>query len=44
MRIRKQPLPSAKKIAQRGLYEMMWGVKPRDYSKYGRGKKQDGSS
>ena len=28
-----KPLPSAKKIAKRGLYEVMWGVKPRNYGK-----------
>ena len=27
------PLPSAKKIAIRGLYEVMWGAKPRNYGK-----------
>ena len=26
-------LPSAKKIAKRGLYEIMWGSKPRNYEK-----------
>lgn len=26
-------LPSAKKIATRGLYEMMWGAPQRDYGK-----------
>ena len=26
-------LPSPKKIAKRGLYEIMWGAKPRDYGK-----------
>lgn len=33
MRMPKSPWPSAKKIAKRGLYELMWGAKPRDYSK-----------
>jgi hypothetical protein len=33
-KVRKQPLPSAKKIATRGLYEVMWGAKKRDYGKY----------
>jgi hypothetical protein len=33
-KVRKQPLPSAKKIATRGLYEIMWGAKKRDYGKY----------
>jgi hypothetical protein len=33
-KVRKQPLPSAKKIATRGLYEVMWGAKPRNYGKY----------
>lgn len=32
-RIPKSLLPSAKKIAKRGLYEVMWGVKPRNYEK-----------
>lgn len=31
--IPKKPLPSAKKIATRGLYEIMWGGKKRDYGK-----------
>ena len=26
-------LPKPRKIAKRGLYEIMWGAKPRDYSK-----------
>ena len=33
MRISKNLLPSPKKIAKRGLYEVMWGAKPRDYGK-----------
>ena len=33
IRVARKPLPSAKKIATRGLYEAMWGVKQRDYSK-----------
>lgn len=28
-----KPLPSAKKIATRGLYEIMWGGKKRNYGK-----------
>lgn len=31
--IPKKPLPSAKKIATRGLYEVLWGAKKRNYSK-----------
>lgn len=31
--IGKRGLPSPKKIAKRGMYELLWGVKPRDYSK-----------
>ena len=31
--IPKKPLPSAKKIATRGLYEVLWGAKKRDYGK-----------
>lgn len=34
MRIKKQPLPKPSKILKRGLYEVMWGVKPRDYGKH----------
>ena len=34
MRIRKQPLPKPSKILKRGLYEAMWGAKPRGYGKY----------
>lgn len=26
-------LPKPRKIAKRGLYELMWGAKPRDYEK-----------
>lgn len=33
MRIPKNLLSSPKKIAKRGLYEVMWGVKPRNYKK-----------
>ena len=29
----KSLLPKPSKIAKRGLYEMMWGAKPRDYGK-----------
>ena len=29
----KSLLPSAKKIEKRGLYEIMWGTKPRNYEK-----------
>ena len=29
----KSLLPSAKKIVKRGLYEIMWGAKPRNYEK-----------
>lgn len=32
-RMPKSLLPCAKKIAKRGLYEVMWGAKPRDYEK-----------
>ena len=28
-----KPIPSPKKIATRGLYEAMWGAKPRDHGK-----------
>lgn len=31
--IGKKGLPSPKKIAKRGMYELLWGAKPRDYSK-----------
>ena len=31
--IPKKPLPSPSKIFKRGLYEAMWGAKPRNYSK-----------
>ena len=34
IRIRRNPLPSPKKIMKRGLYEIMWGAPQRDYSKY----------
>lgn len=33
MRIPKNLLPSPKKITKRGLYEAMWGAKPRNYEK-----------
>lgn len=33
MKMRKNFLPKPKKIAKRGLYEAMWGAKPRDYGK-----------
>jgi len=33
VRVPKKPLPSAKKIATRGLYEILWGGKKRDYGK-----------
>ena len=33
MKVAQKPLPSAKKIAKRGLYEVMWGAKPRNYGK-----------
>ena len=29
----KSLLPSPKKIMKRGLYEIMWGAKPRNYAK-----------
>jgi hypothetical protein len=29
----KSPLPKPSKIGKRGLYEMMWGAKTRDYGK-----------
>ncbi len=32
-KIPKKPLPSAKKIMKRGLFEILWGGKKRDYSK-----------
>ena len=32
-RMPKSLLPSAKKIAKIGLYEIMWGAKPRNYEK-----------
>lgn len=31
--IPKSPIPSPKKIATRGLYELMWGAEHRDYNK-----------
>lgn len=37
-RIPKKPIPSAKKIATRGLYEILWGGKKRDYGKRVRNK------
>lgn len=33
VKVPKKPIPSAKKIATRGLYEIMWGGKKRDYGK-----------
>ena len=33
VRVARSPLPSAKKIATRGVYEAMWGAKPRKYGK-----------
>ena len=33
LKVPKKPIPSAKKIATRGLYEMLWGGKKRDYKK-----------
>lgn len=33
IRMRKNFLPSAKKIMKRGLYEAMWGAKKREYGK-----------
>lgn len=33
MRITTNLLPKPKKIMKRGLYEVMWGAKPRNYSK-----------
>jgi hypothetical protein len=33
-KIRKQLLPSTNKILKRGLYEIIWGAKTRDYGKY----------
>lgn len=33
MRITTNLLPKPKKIMKHGLYEVMWGAKPRDYSK-----------
>ena len=32
-KIPKKPLPSAKKIATRGLYEALFGAEQRDYGK-----------
>lgn len=32
-KITSSPLPKPKKIIKRGLYEMMWGAKPRNYGK-----------
>ena len=34
IRIRRNDLPSDKKIMKRGVYEIMWGDKKRDYGKY----------
>lgn len=33
IKIPKSLLPKPSKIAKRGLYEVMWGAKPRDYGK-----------
>jgi hypothetical protein len=33
VRIPKSILPSANKIAKRGLYEIMWGATPKNYGK-----------
>lgn len=33
MRIPKNLLPKPSKIVKRGLYETMWGAKPRNYGK-----------
>lgn len=33
IRIPKTPFPKPKKIMARGMYELMWGSKPRDYNK-----------
>lgn len=33
MRISTSLLPKPRKIAKRGLYEVMWGAKPRNYAK-----------
>lgn len=30
------PLPKPKKVLKRGLYELMWGGKKRDYGKRGK--------
>ena len=46
LHIPKSPIPSPKKIATRGLYEVMWGGPHRDYDKRVNGtsrkKKNDG--
>jgi hypothetical protein len=34
IRIRRNPLPSPKKIIKRGFYEIMCGASQRDYGKY----------
>jgi hypothetical protein len=41
--IPKSPIPSPKKIATRGLYEIMWGAEHRDYDKRVNGKKSKNS-
>lgn len=33
MKIRKNYIPKPSKIFKRGLYELMWGVKNRQYNK-----------
>lgn len=32
-KIPKTPFPQPKKILTRGMYELMWGAKPRNYAK-----------
>ena len=39
IKVPRYPLPSPKKIATRGLYELMWGAETRDYGKKINGKK-----
>lgn len=34
IRIKRNLLPSPKKILKRGVYEIMWGAPQRDYDKY----------
>lgn len=40
-KIPKKPIPSAKKIMTRGLYEIMWGGPKRDYGKRVRNKRKE---